>query len=563
MANRDSALYRVVLALIAALFVAALLVENASTKRELSRVRTTHHQALEQHHKETVALMTKAVGIGADEQTTMRAAQEAADALVVAARAASMAPSSPTDNSELVQNLRHEASGDADAFVTVFPESKSPILSATATEQTTVVPAPLQAGPFDPVDDLSLKFDPFPGDHDGSAMHIVFSMACDQQHRLLYATVLQESAMRAGQKGPMTMIVSGCQEEQKALLLAEPRFYYDFRVHFTPIYTPHPEPDVDDAYTPYNKPYALRHFLQNASPPIQHDIITLVDGDFVFFRPLEVNTGRNMTKYYKGTRDPSTVTDTVKDGVAIAHDWRNVIKGDKYFSTDKRFTVCGSQPCGKTTEEDGWEYYWGVGPPYIMTKNDMTAFVDDYCKFTVESRKVSKDWMTEMYGYSLAVANHGIKHTIFSHLGVSHPYLRDSNEYWSFLDGDAATGESELKENPCEHPSRIPLPSDPPVGLHYFHVLYSGDAYFYKKKIPDKFLECDHELLKVPGPREWEIASALERTDNDRTYRRHEIWGSCTLHKAINRGALLLKKAFCGHSGYNAFQGFQILKDKQ
>lgn len=562
MVSRESFLYRVALALIAALFVSTLLVENASTERELQHVRASHQQQLEQDHKETVALMAKAnlpgIHVDGDEKISQRATQVAADTLVAAAKA---------DNSDLVQNLRHEASADADTFETVFPES-NPIIYATTTKEPTLVPVPAPsaapvAGPFDPEDDLPLRFDPFPGDHDDSAMHIVFSMACDQQHRLLYATVMQESAMRAGQKGPMTMIVSGCKEEQKALLLAEPRFYYDFRVHFTPMYTPHPEPDVDDAYTPYNKPYALRHFLQNANPPIQHDIITLVDGDFVFFKSLEVNTGRNMTKYYKGTRNPSTVTDTVKDGVAIAHDWRNVIRGDKYFSTDKRVTVCGSQPCGKTSEEDGWEYYWGVGPPYIMTKNDMTAFVDDYCKFTVESRKVSKDWMTEMYGYSLAAANHGIKHTIFSHLGVSHPYLRDSNEYWSFLDGDESTGESELKENPCEHPMRISLPRDPPVGLHFFHVLYSGNAYFYKKKIPDRILECNHELLKVPGPREWEIASALERTDHDRTYKRHEIWGSCTLYKAINRGVLLLKKAFCSQSGYNAFQGFQILKDKE
>lgn len=560
MTTRES-LYRVVLVLIAVLFAGALLMENVSTKRELLRLNTSQQQ---QQQQETVALVVKENSAAVtDQHNQLRDAQEASDALVAAAAAATTAPNAATTGA-LEQNLRHEASADAATFATVFLEV-TPNLS-TATQQptppNTPVSAPIAAA-YDPEDDLPLQFDPYPANHDGSTMHIVFSMACEQQHRLLYATVMQESAMRAGQKGPITMIVSGCIEEHKAIVLAEPRFYYDFRVHFTPVYTPHPEPDVDDAYTPYNKPFALRHFLQNANPPIQHDIITLVDGDFMFFKSLEVNTGRNMTKYYKGKREPSTVTDEVKDGVAIAHDWRNVIRGDGYFGMDKRFTVCGSQPCGKTSEEDGWEYYWGIGPPYIMTKNDMTAFIDDYCKLTVASRKVSKDWMTEMYGYSLAAANHGIKHTIFSHLGVSHPYLGDSNEYWSFLDGDDSKGESELNENPCAHPTKIPLPRDPPVGLHFFHVLYVGNAYFYKKKIPDRILECGHELLKVPDPHEWDVMSALERTNRDRSSKRHEIWGSCALHKAMNRGVLLLKKAFCGQSGYNAFQGFQILKDKQ
>ncbi|KAG6970323.1 hypothetical protein JG687_00002708 [Phytophthora cactorum] len=137
--------------------------------------------------------------------------------------------------------------------------------------------------------------------------------------------------------------------------MREPTLYYDFQRHFTPSYSPHPTPNVTDYYSPYNRPFALRHFLRNAQPPVKHDIIALIDGDIIFFKPLEVNTARDVTKYYHGKRELSTVNDTVADGIAIAQDWYNYLN-----------TGC---------------------PPYIMTRHDMEEMVDDYCDFVVQGRR--------------------------------------------------------------------------------------------------------------------------------------------------------------------------------
>lgn len=397
----------------------------------------------------------------------------------------------------------------------------------------------------------------FAGRPGADDIHIVFSMSCDQGRRALLQTVLQYSAAAVGQRGPMTQILSGCSAEQKAAILREPTVYPDFRRHFTPAYSPHPVPGVDDAYTPYNKPFALRHFLLHASPPVREPIIALIDADMVFFRKLEVNTGRSVTQYYRGSRDPATVNDSVVDGLALAHDWSNYL-GDGWYApdyADRLAAVCGDQPCAKVTADEAREAFVGTGPPYVMTRGDMARMVDDYCDFVVKGRQVADDWMTEMYAYTLAAANRGIVHTPLTNLGVTHPTVdAGDHEYWRFVDGDNTP-------NPCADQVAVVVPDDPPVSVHYCqqYGFVEGDEghFFYKYDVPESLTDCDSPLLKVPPASDWDELLLREPDTETRRRKRHEVWFACSMAKIVNQAALQYKQRSCP-AGYNTFRSIEL-----
>uniref|UniRef100_K3WL26 Uncharacterized protein n=1 Tax=Globisporangium ultimum (strain ATCC 200006 / CBS 805.95 / DAOM BR144) TaxID=431595 RepID=K3WL26_GLOUD len=81
------------------------------------------------------------------------------------------------------------------------------------------------------------------------------------------------------------------------------------------------------------------------------------------------------------------------------------------------------------------------------------TFAEGYCNFVAQGRKVTKEQITEMYTYSMAVANRGIKHTIFSHLAITHPYLADT-KHWSFVDATS--------RNPYQGSAKLLVPKEPP-----------------------------------------------------------------------------------------------------
>lgn len=434
-------------------------------------------------------------------------------------------------------------------------------------------------------------------------IHVVFSMSCEQGKRVLLQSILQYSAEAVGQRGPITQILSGCSpEQQERIMREEPALYHDFRRHFTPSYSPHPVPGVEDWYTPYNKPFALRHFLQFAEPPVTQRVVALIDGDSVFFKKLAVNTGADMRKFFQpigdGWNESTIVDDTVEDGTAVAQDWLNYL-GSGWLNPDneeKRRKVCeGDVECEQAllsvSEEYARKHYTGPGPPYILTRNDFVRMVDDYCNFLVRMRKFDDGWMTEMFAYTLSAARHDIKHKLFSNLGVTHPNMGgEGREDWTFLSASSNSADEETStpmpmRNPCEDDSTVVLPERAPVTVHYCqkYGYLDGEAndtdhhplgfYFYKYSIPEEIITCESELLKVPPATEWsELTSknwtrliedlSEEEQAKKRLRKYHEVWFECSMTKIVNQALVRYKRRMCPQ-GYNTFRGISLYSTEE
>ncbi|OQR98008.1 hypothetical protein ACHHYP_09268 [Achlya hypogyna] len=383
-------------------------------------------------------------------------------------------------------------------------------------------------------------------------VHLVFTTSCKQSLRFFLSSSLQISLSRVGHRGPLTEIVLGCSSDEMALLAKLPTFYYDFRFHFAPDFSH----QGDDHYTPYNKPFGIRHFLHHAARP-DNLSVALIDADYVFFKPLRINTGAKWAKYYEtsGTRRPEDVTDTVVDGTALAQNMKAFLGGrwfNDYNSTMKNI-VCGSRRCANVSTDDAFEYYEPAGTPYIMTRSDWHRFAEDYVNFTVVGRQYQEEWMVEMYAYGAAAANQDIKHTLLKHLGPATPDY-NATEYWDFLPNSTA--------NPCLDAFEMVLPQDPPVGIHYA-MYYGADdkidaGYWYSKhRVPNDFTECDAMLLELPPPTEWTKIDSMELSEKERQGKRHNVWLECTLTKFTNQVATEIKSKMCP-LGFNTHRGISL-----
>ena len=239
-------------------------------------------------------------------------------------------------------------------------------------------------------------------------LHIVFSTDCsffqDWQTLLVF-----HSAMRVGQKGKITRIASGCKlAKQVELLRLYAKLFPQYSIHFTPDYKY--DETTNKKYDFYNKPFGVKHWLENAVPPIPSGVVVaLIDPDFIFLRPLVTKVAGHPSNIFQAGFNFGTNTVPIKvaAGVAVAQKYG---LGAPWTNQDNRnfnkYAICGDgSPCLNVTAQSGDEfyrfvcwatfiylytvknsfsvnvYYFSVGPPYLLDRDDLARLTLTWTKF--------------------------------------------------------------------------------------------------------------------------------------------------------------------------------------
>ncbi|CAH0515696.1 unnamed protein product [Peronospora belbahrii] len=419
-----------------------------------------------------------------------------------------------------------------------------------------------------------------PGQEGSDELHFVFTTSCEIQQDW-QSEALAQSFARVGQRGALTRIVSGCSDEAvKELLRRTVKSSPHLRIHVTRDFRSLPivrevsnvaeGASKPDDYTPYNKPFGLRDWLESANPPVREELIVVLDPNFLFVRTFAVNTGgrvisaknvdsgnydrdaevvEGMRQYkrffvYAGSRE--NVSDTVVDGVAVAQRWSQYL-GTAAFENST--SICPE--CAKVSTADVTETF-AVGPPYVITRKDLMQLMDDYCNMTMLKREQTNReyWMSDMVGYSLAAAKHGVKHTTFDNLALGNK----ADDYIGFV--------SMMKGNPCKDPvSPVILGEAPPL-MHYRHSYEADDDrgfkwIFNKQLIPNNLFACDSWLLASPPASVWTLAE--ESRDKQRMAEAYRV---CTSIKVFNQILVDFKTKMCP-DGFNQNRRLRLMKSVQ
>ncbi|TMW64165.1 hypothetical protein Poli38472_014282 [Pythium oligandrum] len=411
-----------------------------------------------------------------------------------------------------------------------------------------------------------------PGHLESDGMHFVFVTACDAAAHW-QSDVLASSFQHVKQRGALTRIVTGCSPSELREVVERSSIAYPFlHVFATKNYATQTS---GDAYAALNRPFGVRDWLRGANPPVNEDLVVLLDADFVFLRSIAVNANYRVTRakdvdsqnhkehsevilglrqykrffVYEGSRSLNTITDTVKQGQAIGQLRATQYKSVGFDAASGPNTQLCPE-CQRVTGEDALEYY-AVGAPYVLTRTDLGTLVDDYVSLSVKRRGLDQQLaLAEPIGLSLAASKHNVQFTAFANLAV---FGQDSDEYWGFVDL--------VKQNPC---SKSPVPSvigESPLFLQgsglYRATDKHGVEWMYSHGLmPDNLFTCDAWLLATPPPSLWTAAKKAEDMKKLR-----DVYGLCTSIKVMNQAIVAQRERLCPN-GFNQNRKLRLVSPR-
>jgi peptidyl serine alpha-galactosyltransferase len=316
--------------------------------------------------------------------------------------------------------------------------------------------------------------------------HVVFSTSCTaQQHWESY--VFFYHCMRVRQPGSITRVASGCSEQDtidaqqfhdKHIAPMAVQSTQSFELHLTPDYSHVRLAEGKFAYKYMNKPYGLRHWMENnmqlgwtddnttiTSPyfdvkqqqhrDLLNGIVILMDPDMILLKPIGHDFSDDNELWVE------------KPAVTMVTHGNPISQHDGYLNNEwmkLNFTHITGDPSVKPPAWSEGPVHWNTGPPYLATMSDMYKIVSLWTETAPRVLDVYPKLFAEMYGFIIATVMLKLPFAMTQSIVVSTTSASD-REGWSFVD---ALPDREICRIPVAATSSSAMDlAVLPTGLHY------------------------------------------------------------------------------------------------
>lgn len=377
-------------------------------------------------------------------------------------------------------------------------------------------------------------------------VHIVFSTGCSssqdwQSYNFFF------HALQVEQPGDITRIVSGCNETQRIDLAKRhlkeivEKMSDKFHIHFTPDYS---NVGAGKPYKYFNKPFGLRHWMENAmgfkspSDETSDSIIAVLDPDMILLKPLVNDFSALPLEAWNEGRLERPIQTRVRKGFPIAQEY-SFSAHWRYQLDSKMKEIIGEKSHVHVMTDAKAAMYYPAGPPYIIAAQDLYDVVGLWTKIMPDVHRHYQGLLGEMFGYSIAAAHLGLKHQLALGLMISNPNM--DREGWQFV-RDASRSEVTLRLHDKEKLPHV---------LHYCQHFSVGNYFVSKYDIPDNFLSCDAPLLSEPSNEamtKFDFYRDLQGNKKQFTSPRQAIRSALlasTLANSLNQAATFYKQNHC------------------
>jgi hypothetical protein len=386
--------------------------------------------------------------------------------------------------------------------------------------------------------------------------HLVFSTGCSifqdwQSYVFFY------HAVHSGQEGQITRVVSGCNDKDAEQLKRvfseeiEPMAPGRLHLHFTPDFS-HVKEGVNFKY--FNKPFGTKHWMDHAlgypSQHIKHDdsIVILMDPDQILLRPF-TNDFTNSSERWR-LKDGYKLK--VEHGSPFSQQYGYGLQWLRKVTAEHVFAGKPS-PVANITDKEAFDYYMGMGPPYVATAKDMYAIASTWSEVVPRVHDEYPHLLAEMFGFNLAAAHLGLRHTVAHSFMVSD--VRAGGEGWKLIDAIPA-------KDVCHNFPK----SEYPHVIHYCQRYYLGKWFIGKYRLRKDFISCEAPLLMVPPD---DIAltytSAFTPDGNFKILKKTEVkeeaFMVCVMINSLNSAAVYYKDHHCDKETANYEYSYTFHED--